>query len=163
MFLPENGAVRRGILMGVNVRKWHGCMMEGLRPRSSSGSTETMAVAAAAAVAAVMVMVGPLLIGLRLSWQPPVGERPRSADVTHTSISGNSILKAHEGDTAPFNDIPYWLALSPERILSFNTYTSPCDAQSGTHLKSPRKSQDMSTIKGNRGTVVHRCNESHLK
>ena len=66
------------------------------------------------AAAAVMVMVGPLLIGLRLSWQPPVGERPRSADVTHTSISGNSILKAHEGDTAPFNDIPYWLALSPE-------------------------------------------------
>lgn len=83
MFLPENGAVRRGILMGVNVRKWHGCMMEGARPRSSSGSTETMAVAAAA-VAAVIVMVGPLLIGLRLSWQPPVGERPRSAYVTHT-------------------------------------------------------------------------------
>lgn len=161
MFLPENGAVRRGILMGVNVRKWHGCMMEGLRPRSSSGSTETMAVAAAA-VAAVMVMVGPLVIGLRLSWQPPVGERPRSAHVTHTFISGCTLI-THESNTAPFNDILYWLALTPERILSFNTYTSLCDAQNGTLLKSPRKSQDMSTIQGNRVTVVHMCDEIHLK
>lgn len=81
-FLPEKGAVRRGILMGVNVRKWQGCTMEGDRPRSSSGSTETMA-AAAAAAAAVMVMVGPLLIGLRLLWQPPVGERPGSVHASH--------------------------------------------------------------------------------
>lgn len=83
LFLPENGAVRSGILMGVNVRKWHGCMMEGDKPRSSSGSAETMAVAAAAA-AVVMVMVGPVLIGLRLLWQPPVErERARSEHVIH--------------------------------------------------------------------------------
>lgn len=82
LFLPENGAVRSGILMGVNVRKWQGCTMEGDRPRSSSGSTETMA-AAAVAAAAVMVMVGPLLIGLRLLWQPPVEERPGLAHSTH--------------------------------------------------------------------------------
>lgn len=90
-FLPEKGAVRRGILMGVNVRKWQGCTMEGDRPRSSSGSTETMA-AAAAAAAAVMVMVGPLLIGLRLLWQPPV-ERDQGQYMRHTSISDNSPLK----------------------------------------------------------------------
>lgn len=87
LFLPEKGAVRRGILMGVNVRKWQGCTMEGDRPRSSSGSTETMAAAAVAvaavAAAAVMVMVGPLLIGLRLLWQPPVKERPGLTHVTH--------------------------------------------------------------------------------
>lgn len=161
MFLPENGAVRRGILMGVNVRKWQGCMMEGLRPRSSSGSTETMAVAAAA-VAAVMVMVGPLLIGLRLSWQPPVGERPRLAHVTRTHPFQITV-PSKTWNATPFSDILYWLALSPERILSFNTYTSLCDAQSATLLKSPRKSQDMHTIKGNRVTVVHMCDVGHLK
>jgi hypothetical protein len=57
--------------MGVNVRKWHGCMLEGDGPRSPSGSTETMAAAAAAA----MAMVGLLLIGLRLLWQPPVEKK----------------------------------------------------------------------------------------
>lgn len=149
MFLPENGAVRRGILMGVNVRKWQGCMMEGVRPRSSSGSTETMAVAAAA-VAAVMVMVGPLLIGLRLSWQPPVGERSGLIHMTHPF---QITVPSKTWNTIPFSDILYWLALSPERTLSFNTYSSLCDAQSATLLKPPRKSQDLLTINGNRITV----------
>lgn len=74
--LPEKGVVRRGILMGANVRKWHGCTLEADGPRSPSGSTETMA-AAAAAAAAAMAMVGLLLIGLRLLWQLPVKERQK--------------------------------------------------------------------------------------
>lgn len=72
-YLPEKGAVRRGILKGASVRKWQGCTLEGDGPPRPSGSTETMAAVAA------MVMVGLLPTGLRLLWRPPAEEDRSSA------------------------------------------------------------------------------------
>lgn len=65
--LPGKEVVRRGNLMGANVRKWQGCTLEGDGPPSRSGSTETTVAAAAA-----MAKAGLPLMGLRLLWRPPV-------------------------------------------------------------------------------------------